>query len=275
MAIAKGNRSDSILHGRINKRAGGEKSSRRDVARLPLDGAADAGLLRAVHRLAGKHGVDCGTQIAPGHRLVVARPAVVELPAIHQSPLRIKEKEGRCTGGLVTFGNILRLVETEGKTEIEPFSHLFQPIRRVIGIRRGVVAADAHNAKLFMLIVLANPGDFLLDVLHVRTVPADEHDEQGVLAMKRDERIDLLVDHVRQEKRRSRGSERKHDGFNSHGVLVGSQSFASCRPVSEYVIPYSGFTRVHVTVRAYIGYCLASLSRWQLETHVRGAKCPI
>src|SRR5687767_3127399 len=103
-----------------------KKSSRRGVARLPLDGAADARLLRAVHRLAGKHGVDRGTQIAPGHGLVVARPAVVELPAIHQSPLRIKEKEVRRTGGLVTLGNILRLVETEGETEIEPFSHLFQ-----------------------------------------------------------------------------------------------------------------------------------------------------
>ena len=174
-----------VLHRRINKQRQEKKSLRRGVASLPLDGAADAGLLMAIHRLAGKHGIDRGTQITPRHRLVVTRPAVVELPAIHQSALRIKEKKVRRTGGLVALGHVLRFVEAEREPEVEPFCHFFQPVRGVIGIGRRVITADPHDAKLFVLIVLPDPGDFLLNVLHVRTVLADEHDQQGIFAMKR------------------------------------------------------------------------------------------
>ena len=54
----------------------------RGVATLPLDAAADAGLLVAVDRRTGEHRIDRCTKIAAGHRLVVAGATVVELPAV-------------------------------------------------------------------------------------------------------------------------------------------------------------------------------------------------
>ena len=54
----------------------------RGVPSFPLDATADTRLLVAVNRLPGEDGVDGYAQIATGHRLVIARATVVELPAI-------------------------------------------------------------------------------------------------------------------------------------------------------------------------------------------------
>ena len=56
---------------------------------LPLDAAADACLLVAVHWLPGQHRIDRRAQIAARNRLVVAGAAVVELPKLERMSLRM------------------------------------------------------------------------------------------------------------------------------------------------------------------------------------------
>ena len=60
------------------------------MALLPLDAASDAGALNVGDRLAREYGLDRGAHIASGHRLVVARPAVVELATIDELPCAVE-----------------------------------------------------------------------------------------------------------------------------------------------------------------------------------------
>src|SRR5215468_127964 len=102
----------------------------RIIAGFPLDAAADARFLVRVDRLAGEHRIDRSAEIAASNRLVVARPAVVELPPIDQVPLTIEEIEVRSTGGLVCLGNLLRFIEAKRKRQAQACRHFLQPIRR-------------------------------------------------------------------------------------------------------------------------------------------------
>src|SRR4051812_85282 len=67
----------------------------RLVARLPLDVAADARLLRRRYRRAGEHRIRGRTQVGAGDRMTVARPALVELTAIHEAAIAIEQEEIR------------------------------------------------------------------------------------------------------------------------------------------------------------------------------------
>jgi hypothetical protein len=65
----------------------------RLVARLPFDVAADARLLFRRDRLARKHCIEGGPQIAPGNGNAVLGAAVVELTTIDQFPLLVEQEE--------------------------------------------------------------------------------------------------------------------------------------------------------------------------------------
>src|SRR5499427_4563592 len=108
----------------------------RIIAGFPLDAAADAGFLVRVDRLAGEHRIDRCAEIATSDRLVVARPAVVELPPIDQPPLTIEEIEVRSARSLVCLGNLLRFIEAKRKSEVQAVGHFLEPVRRVIRIER-------------------------------------------------------------------------------------------------------------------------------------------
>src|SRR6478735_7487540 len=62
----------------------------RLVTALPLDVAADARLLLGGRRRPRQHRVDGRAQVGAGHRMAVARTAIVELPAIDQRPVLIE-----------------------------------------------------------------------------------------------------------------------------------------------------------------------------------------
>ena len=72
---------------------GGTRLIPRLIPRLPLDVAADAGLLLDGHGPAFQHGVQRGPQIFAGDRQAVAGAAVIELAAIDQFFRAIKYKE--------------------------------------------------------------------------------------------------------------------------------------------------------------------------------------
>jgi hypothetical protein len=113
---------------------------------LPLDAAADTGLLVTVDWLSGKHCVDRGTQIAARDWLVAAGAAVVELAPIKEPPFTVEEIEIWSACRSIGFCDILGFVKTEGKGETKAFGHFLQPGRRVIRILHRVVAADSDNA---------------------------------------------------------------------------------------------------------------------------------
>src|SRR5262249_62381274 len=124
-------------------------------AGFPLDAAPDAGFLVRVDRLAGEPRIDRWGEIATSARLVVPRPAVVELPPIDQPPLTIEEIEVRSARGLVCLGNLLRFIEAKRKSEVQAVGHFLEPVRRVIRIERRIIAADADDAKPCVPVVLS------------------------------------------------------------------------------------------------------------------------
>ena len=152
-------------------------SIRRSMARLPLDAAPDAGSLVTLDRLAGEHGLDGCAEISTCDRLVVAGAAVIELPMIGQTAISIKKIEFRSTGGPIGFRNILGLVVTEWKGNAQTYGHFLQPRWCIIGIGDGIIATDGDDPEIRVLIVLSEFGQFLLDMYHIGTVSADEHDE--------------------------------------------------------------------------------------------------
>lgn len=164
---------------------------RRSIARLPLDAAAYAGFLVALDRFAGEHGLDGCAEIATCDRLVVAGAAVIELSMVGQTAISIKKIEFRSRGGPIGFRNILGLVVTEWKGNAQAGGHFLQPQWCIIGIVDGVIAADGDDPEIRALIVLSEPSQLLFYMHHIRTVPADEHDEQTCLRSERVERVTL------------------------------------------------------------------------------------
>lgn len=160
-------------------------SIRRSMTWLPLDAAAYTGSLVTLNRLAGQHGLDGCAEIATCDRLVVAGAALIELPMIGQTAISIKKIEFRSTGGAIGFRNILGLVVTEWKGKAQTDGHFLQPRWCIIGIVDGVIAADGDDPEIRALIVLSEPGQLLFHMHHIRTVPADEHDEHACLRSER------------------------------------------------------------------------------------------
>src|SRR5262245_44418586 len=155
------------------------------VAGLPLDTAADTGMLIAVDRLPSKYGIDRGTKIDTGHRLVVAGATAVQLSSVDQPLVVIKEIEVRGAGCLVGLCDFLRVVKAERKTKVEVLGHLLEPFRGILRIVHRIVAADADEAKLSVRIVLSNPGNLHLDMHHIGAMPAEKDDQQAGLSGKR------------------------------------------------------------------------------------------
>ena len=150
---------------------------RRSMTWFPLDAAAYAGSLVAIDRLAGEHGLDGSTEIMAGHWLIITWSAVIELSMVSQTAISIKKIEFRGTGGAIGFRDLLRLVVTKWKGKAQTYGHFLQPRWCIIGIVDGIIAADGDDPQIRLLIVMSEFGQLLFDMHHVRTVPADKHDE--------------------------------------------------------------------------------------------------
>jgi len=145
------------------------------IAGPPLDAAPYTGLLVPVDWLPGEYCVDGGAEIEACHRLVITGTTVVELASIDQLWLGIKEVEVRGTGGLIGLRHFLGVVEAEGKLKVEKQGHLLEPFGSIFRIVHGIVAADTDDAEAGTRIILPDPGNFVLDMYHVRTMPTKKH----------------------------------------------------------------------------------------------------
>src|SRR5262245_30876167 len=163
---------------RDTSRAGDEASPR--ALPFPFDVAAQAGPLIAGDRSPGDDGVEGGAKVGACYRLVAARPAVVHLTAIDEPPSvreGIEEKEIWGARSRVGASHILRLVVAVRKRESQFDRLRLETLGPIVRIFDRVVRADRDDTGA-PLVVAADARKLLLDVLDVRTMPADEHDEQ-------------------------------------------------------------------------------------------------
>jgi hypothetical protein len=107
----------------------------------------------------------------------VARPAPIELAAIHELEVPIEEKEVRRARGPVGFGHRLRLVKQVREAKTEGLRLPSQSGRIVIGKIHRIIAADRHNAYLFAVIVHAQRRQSFFNVLYIWAMRAEEHHE--------------------------------------------------------------------------------------------------
>lgn len=115
------------------------------IALLPLDTAPNAGSLGTLDRLAGKHCLDGGAEIAAGDRFVVAGSALIELSMVGQSTIAIEKIEFRGAGSAIGLRDLLRFVVTEWKGQAQADGHFFELGRCIIGIADRVIAADGND----------------------------------------------------------------------------------------------------------------------------------
>jgi hypothetical protein len=129
-------------------------------------------------RRAGKDGIEGCPEVVPAHRDVVARAGAVELAPVGEPAISAEEEEVRRAGGVMGPRRLLRLVVQVRDREAHGGRHLGHLRGAVLGDLRDVVAADRDNPHTPCLVLPGEPDHFLSDVLDVRAVVAQEHDEQ-------------------------------------------------------------------------------------------------
>ena len=150
----------------------------RFVARFPFDVAADAGRLKFRSWFSSKQGVHRRAQIFSGDGNSVARTAGVKLAAINEAAATIKQEKIRRAGGLITFGDGLRLVVKIRENIAGGFHFLLHFCRAVGGIILCVVGIYANDGDVFRRVVASKLRKSGANVNHVGTVVAHEEDEQ-------------------------------------------------------------------------------------------------
>ena len=192
----------------------------RFVAGFPLDIAADAGFLVSWRRLIGQHGVYRHAQVGASDGNIIAGPAAVELAAIDQFAVGVKQEEIRGAGGAVGFRYSLGFVVEIRKGIAESFGFLGHVRRAVGGVVGNIVGADGDDGETFSVVVLGELNQPLADVLDERAVVADDHDQQGRGALKVAERNGLAGGWFGQVEIGGGGAEWQHGGGGLRHVRV-------------------------------------------------------
>ena len=218
------------------------------IALLPLDTAANAGSLGTLDRLAGEHCLDGGAEITAGDWLVVAGSALIELSMVGQSTIATKKIEFWGAGSAIGLRDLLCLVVTEWKGKAPAYGHFFELRRCIIGIVDRVIAADGNAPQARVVVVTSKSGKFLLDMHHIGTVLADEHDEQPCLGGERVEGIPLPTHHVMQGERGCWGTKLEYGRSHSHEVLSHQacrREDAACRRLGQVAVRLPRLLRHH------------------------------
>ena len=177
------------------------------VAVSPFDVAAETGLLNGTDGAVCQDGVECRSEITTIVGLIVAWTTVIQLSAIHELSVLIKQEQIRRAGSCVGFGYFLRLVKTVREIKAKPFGHGFQLVGRIVRVADGIIGTDGKDASVLVSIVPAQLGEFILDVPDVGTMSADEHDEKCGPTGKRVETNRLAGNDICQRKCRGLGPE--------------------------------------------------------------------
>src|SRR5450759_2919509 len=214
----------------------------RRVSRFPFYAAARTRHLQVRYRLASEHGLDCNAHVRPTYRSLASRTAAVELAAINKPPPAIKEKEIRCTNGLIRLGDGLGLVEKIRKAKTAILGKLRHGRRRILRVRFDIVRTDGDNCHAFRAILVRELHEAIKDVLHIRAVVADKGDEQQRRCGKFGE-LPRRTECIGQRELGSFSSKRKHCRICWH---VSTSKFSElspkricCGSVSRMLAPHS------------------------------------
>ena len=158
---------------------------------------------------------------------LVARPAVIQLPAVHQLAIRVVKKKVRRALSVVRTCHILRLVVQIRKRESELLRHLGQLLGPVLRRRGYVVRADRDDSHSAAGIVAAQPGKLFLYVLHERAMPAEEHHQQPFVSGRDLSRHHSPCDHIGEAEIGRRAAQWLHRrrGADHHGLLLKRRGF--------------------------------------------------
>ena len=157
-----------------------------------------------------QHGIKRGAKVAAIHGYLVAGPAAVELPAVHEVAIRVENVEVRRTRRFVGLGDGLVLIDQVGKrvTLFGRFpAHVLGTVSRV---RHQVVAVDRVDRDALVGIIASDAGKLRTHVFDERAVVANEHDEIRICGWC--ERVHRAVGVGERERRRT-GAEFEHLGF--------------------------------------------------------------
>src|ERR1035441_4041649 len=143
----------------------------------------------------------------------------------------VEEEEIRRASGGESAGRSLRFVIAQREYEPKLLRHGAETLRRVIRVGNRVVRRDGYNLERSARIVLAQPGKFGLNMLHIGAMATDKHHQQPLNAGKIVEADRSPRRHVGQAKIRSGSSQRKHGRFCSRHINPTYQE--SKRPIAR------------------------------------------
>ncbi len=170
-------------------------------------------------RLLREHGGDGGREVGAGHGFAVARPRVVELPAIGQLQVPVEEIKVRRAGGEVGLRDGLRLVVEIGETPAVGALHLVHFFRTVGGIARDIVGVDGHEAHAFGDAGVGEVGEGTGEVKDEGAVIADECHHQP-LGAPRVTQGDQVTVGAGQGKIRRHGAGHQGTGRGDYGHAI-------------------------------------------------------
>ncbi len=145
---------------------------------LPLDVAAHRWALVGTEGSAGEYGIDRRAYVGSGDCAVISRTALVKLAAVDQSVRSVEEKEVWSARGMKVSRDLLCRVMKIWKTPAAGVRHLDHLGWSVIGMRDGIVRANADDSNATTCIVVGESREFFLHMDHKRAVIADEHDDK-------------------------------------------------------------------------------------------------
>ena len=155
----------------------------RLVLRLPLEAAAQAGLLRFGHRLGTEHEIDGGAKRAAivGH--VVGRAGAIHLAPVGELAVGAVKEEVRRARRTVGLRHLLCLIDQVREIEACPPRLLGQVRRIIVWVPGRVVAADPDRGEAGARVVGDQLAETALDVPHIRAVVGEEdHEQRGCVS---------------------------------------------------------------------------------------------
>ena len=180
----------------------------RSLARLPLDGTANAGLLDGRRARAPQHSIERRPHLTSCHRDAIAGRAVIEASMINEAATGIEHEEVRRALSIVRLCDGLGLVMKKRKREVVFQGHLAKLVRGVIRISDGIVGANRYEPNAFWLVMAHDSQNLITNMDDIGTMPADEHYEQGLGLGQFGEGDDPSGDNIREGEPGGRRSQR-------------------------------------------------------------------
>ena len=148
---------------------------------MPLDVAANGGVLRIADRLTVQDCLQCTAQIAAIQWNLVSWAAAVELASVAKDlkagAVRAEQIELRRAGSLQCLGQALLLIEQIREIPLPLLRLMAQTIGIILRVSAEAVAGNGQQGHS-RAVVVSEPAELGLHMLYKGAVSADQHHEQ-------------------------------------------------------------------------------------------------